>query len=297
MPESNNNLVELTDKDINPEGLHERIDSLTEKMLAMPQVEAPVIHRFAPGLYIREVNLPAGAFVVGHEHKTEHFNIMLKGHLIMVNEDGSVTDFIAPQSYVAQPGLKVVYIVEDTVWQNIFPSNETDIDKLEELLLIKDENFKLNEEMQEAATRVEHDADRFSYSYMKNDLGFTEDYLRALTEDESDQIPMPGPVHPYRLSKSLIEGTGYFLTVKAESGAILAPSRIGDKRTPAGRYVNHSGNPNSEMRPCSNGNLYLVAIKDIDGCIGGNIGTEVTIDYKKTISLLSKNNGEKLCQQ
>ena len=297
MAESDNNMAcVITEKDIAPEGFFDRIDNVVEKMLSMPQAEAPIVHRFSSGLYIREVHLTAGSFVVGHEHKTEHFNIMLKGHLIMINEDGTTTEFIAPQSYVAKPGRKVVYIIEDTVWQNIFPSDETDIDKLEDHLLNKSESFKINEEMLAATARIEHESDRFSYRDMLVDFNLTEEIARLMSENEDDQVPMPGPVHPYRLGKSPIEGTGYFLTVKAKAGDILAPARINDKRTPAGRYVNHSGKPNAEMRMGPDDSIYLVAIKDIDGCLGGNIGTEVTTNYGKTLAMLNFS-GEKLCQQ
>lgn len=300
MPTDNSSLAaSVNPSDLEPVGLFNRIDELTEKMLAMPQAPMPVIHRFAPGLYIREVHMQKGSFVIGHVHRTEHFNVMLQGHLIMVNEDGTTTEYIAPQSYVAEPGRKVAYIVEDVVWQNIFPATETDIDALEERLLIKSEKCLLNEKMVAASKRVEHEADRFSYREMLSNFDLTEKQVRAISENEADQIDMPYPVHPYRLAKSPIEGKGYFLTVPAKAGAILAPSRIGDKRTPAGRYVNHSGTPNAMMKEGPDGTLYLVAIKDINGCMGGDVGEEVTTDYAHTLNLLASkiSSGEKLCQQ
>ena len=268
----------LTEKDLCPEGMHERINEVAEKMLSMPQVEAPIIHRFSPGLYIREVSLKAGSFVVGYIHKHDHFNVMLKGHLIMINEDGSTTDFIAPQSYTAKPGRKVVYIVEDTVWQNIYPTDETDIEKIEGMFLDKDADTPLTSEQLANTSRAEFEADRFDYAYMLKNNGLTEEFAREIAEREDDLIPMPGNVHPYRIGSSPIEGKGYFLTVGAKAGALLAPARIGDMRTHAGRFVNHSCTPNAEMRKGPDSTIYLIAIKDIDGCIGGSIGTEVTTD-------------------
>lgn len=293
----NNSPVEvLTQKDIAPEGLHQRINEVTEKMLAMPQAEASVIHRFSPGLYIREVSLKAGSFIIGYIHKHDHFNIMLKGHLIMINEDGSITDFIAPQSYTAKPGRKVVYIVEDTVWQNIYPTDETDIDKIEEMFLDKGADAPLTDEQLANTSRAEFEADRFDYSYMLANNGLTEEFVREIAEREDDLIPMPGNVHPYRIGISLIEGKGYFLTVGAKAGVLLAPARIGDMRTNAGRFVNHSRSPNAEMRKGPDNTIYLVAIKNIDGCMGGSIGTEVTTDYQRTMNLLGLT-GDKICRQ
>ena len=34
-----------------------------------------------------------------------------------------------------------------------------------------------------------------------------------------------------------------------------------------------------------NGNIDLVAIKDISGCCGGDLGEEITIDYRQAVSL------------
>jgi len=294
----NTTLCSFSLNNITPTELFDRVDDVAEKMLEYPQVKSPVIHRFAPGLYIREVSLPAGAFVIGHEHKTEHFNVMLKGHLIMVNKDGSSTEIKAGYSYTAPPGRKIVYIIEDTVWLNVFPADETDIDVLEDRLLNKSDRFKLTEKQAIAAARVEHEADRFDYASVLEEFGMTEEFARKTAENEDDQIPMPGAVHPYRLASSSIEGVGYFLTLEAKKGVILAPANIDGKRTPAGRYVNHSLKPNAEMRFAADGNIYLVAIKDIDGCLGGGVGTEITIDYGRTLQLMaSRSGGEGLCQQ
>jgi hypothetical protein len=255
-----------------------------------------VILRFSDGLYLREVKMPAGSFVVGFEHKTEHFNVMLQGHLVMINEDGTTTDFIAPQTFSAPPGRKIAYIVEDVVWQNIFPANTRDIDELEDRLLNKSEDFKLTERQKKSAEIAEHEADRDDYNKMLERYNLTESIVRGLSENQLDQIPMPRNVHPYRIAESPIDGRGYFLTVGAKKGDILAPSRLNGNRTPAGRYVNHSCAPNARMQQGPHDSLYLVAIKDISGCMGGGIGTEITTDYGQTLDLLNIS-GDKLCQQ
>ena len=51
-------------------------DQVEAAFLEQPQADCPVTHRFGPGIYIREVLLPRGAYVVGHAHKTVHLNIM-----------------------------------------------------------------------------------------------------------------------------------------------------------------------------------------------------------------------------
>lgn len=111
------------------------LSELTSKMLDLPQVECPVRHQFAPGVYLREIFIPAGTFIVGHKHKTEHFCIVLKGRL-RVLIDGKVVEIAAPYSFVSKAGAqRAAYVMEDTIWQTIHPTDETDIDALEALLV------------------------------------------------------------------------------------------------------------------------------------------------------------------
>ena len=119
--------------------LADRINDLERCMLDMPQAECPVVHHFGPGLYIREMAAPAGALLVGHAHKHEHMNVLLKGKVIILNEIGVPEELVAPAVFVAKPGRKVAYVTEDMVWQNIYATEETDLDKLEEMFIDKSE--------------------------------------------------------------------------------------------------------------------------------------------------------------
>jgi quercetin dioxygenase-like cupin family protein len=106
-------------------------------LIDLPQLDLPLTHRFAPGLYFREIFMPQGALVIGHEHKTEHFNVVLTGKA-MVQIDGKVEIIAAPSVFVSKPGIrKVLYILEDMRWATLHPTDETDIAKLEDLLIIK----------------------------------------------------------------------------------------------------------------------------------------------------------------
>ena len=116
-------------KEIIKQGTPFDISELESKMLEVEQVECPVIHRFGPGMYIREVRISAGTLAVGHEQLFDHMNLFLQGNVIMLNEDGTTSDLKAPMIFTGQPGRKVGYIVEDMVWLNIYATEETDIDK------------------------------------------------------------------------------------------------------------------------------------------------------------------------
>jgi SET domain-containing protein len=75
-------------------------------------------------------------------------------------------------------------------------------------------------------------------------------------------------------------------TADIAAGEPVAPARRGGKRTPAGRYTNHGAHPNAAMMMLENGDIDLVAIKAIGGCLGGMDGEEITVDYGETLKLV-----------
>jgi len=113
----------------------QKVESLLPELRAMPQVDCNTQHYFGPNMYVREVTMPAGSVIIGKAHKAEHMCVMLQGRMLIINEDGSKTELVAPKTFVGTPGRKVAYIVETTVFQNIFVTDETDIDKLENMLV------------------------------------------------------------------------------------------------------------------------------------------------------------------
>jgi hypothetical protein len=108
------------------------IESVERQALRHPQADCPVTHRFAPGIYVREVIVPRGTFIIGHAHKTECLNMLIKGR-IRVMIDGVVTELTAPFAFNSAPGVrKVAYALEETIWANVHP-NPTDTQNLEQL--------------------------------------------------------------------------------------------------------------------------------------------------------------------
>ena len=96
-----------------------------------------VNHYFAPGIYVRELHMPKGMVLVGHKQKTETVNIFLKGKVALI-EDGELIYREAPFTYVAPAKhRKVGYVIEDMIWLNVFSSDETDVEILEDILVEK----------------------------------------------------------------------------------------------------------------------------------------------------------------
>lgn len=262
-------------------------------MLQQEQVDCPVTHRFGPGIYIREVILPAGATVVGHYHKQEHLNIMIAGRLALIDENGKSTELVAPFTYTASAGRKIAYVYETVLWHNVYATDETDVEKLEEMFLIKSDTFKKHQTEQRLLA-FEKNEDKEDYFKAIAEFELLEFDLRQASENEQDQIPFPYGNYKVMVSDSKIEGKGLFATGGIEEGECIAPVRINGLRTPAGRYTNHSKTPNAKMVLKDNGDIDLVATKYIAGCKGGQNGEEITVDYRQVLKLSL---GEVSCQE
>lgn len=128
------------------------IEVLEGEMLKLEQKEVPLEHMFAPGVYARQVVMPADTFVIGHEHKTEHFNIIMTGKAtVMMN--GVVHEVQAPAIIKSEAGVrKILYIREEMRWVTIHPTNETNIEKLEDMLVVKSDAFRHNQHLKEIET-------------------------------------------------------------------------------------------------------------------------------------------------
>lgn len=270
--------VKLTEKSI------QRVE---EKMLQMEQANCPVVHRFGPGIYIRELSMRAGTLAIGHRQKCVHMNVFIKGRVTVVNDDGSHTELVAPMTFVGKPGRKFGYVHEDVIWQNVYATNETDIETLESMFLEKSDAWQ-SAKREKDALLLECASDQEDYRNVLREFGFTEEIARAQSENEADQIPFPLGSYKVAVSRSAIEGKGLFATSAIDAGEVIAPARIAGKRTPAGRFTNHAAIPNACMVRRPDGDIELIAMKPIAGCAGGELGEEITIDYREALRLQIK---------
>lgn len=264
------------------------VEQLESHMLQLPQAECPVVHHFGPGVYIREVTLPAGTFAVGHAQRHEHLNIMLTGKVAILGDDGNTKILQAPMIFVGQPGRKVGLILETCIWQNVYPNTdeERSIDELENKWLDKSSTWQSHQTAQQLQLIDLHQQDRDDFVEVARLSGFDLTTIRSQSENETDQIQMPeGQGVKVTIRPSPIEGLGVFLSFPVEEGEVIAPARIQGLRTPVGRYTNHSRNPNAIFVKTESGDIHLVAKRRIAGCSGGNQGEEVTVDYRQALAL------------
>ena len=116
------------------ETTREKVNRLEDALRSVPQVDCPIRHHFAPGIYAREITIPKGTVLVGAIHKCESLVVLSAGKLRLVTDDGTV-EITAPYTMTCTPGAKNAAVaLEDSVWTNFFATEETDTDKLVEIL-------------------------------------------------------------------------------------------------------------------------------------------------------------------
>lgn len=108
----------------------QQIVRLEELILHGEQVETPTRHYFAPGLYAREMFIPAGTVLTGAVHRTEHLALFVGD--ITVWTEGGMTRLTGHHTFVSKPGAKRVgYAHADTWCTGFFPTDKTDVAELE----------------------------------------------------------------------------------------------------------------------------------------------------------------------
>ena len=115
----------------------EKIARLEQQMAGMEQTMPPVKHHFAPGLYAREMLLPAGLLIVGKIHKHAHINTISFGHVTVYTEFGE-SELRGPLTFTSEVGTKRVVLAHaDTLWTTYHVTEETDLDKIEDYVIAK----------------------------------------------------------------------------------------------------------------------------------------------------------------
>jgi len=117
-----------------PETLRDRVENLQEAYSKRPQVDCPVRHYFAPGVFAREITIPKGTALFGAVHTTENLAVLSAGRLLLVTDSGLV-EVSAPHILTVKPGTKnAAEALETSVWTNFYPNpeNETNLEKLAE---------------------------------------------------------------------------------------------------------------------------------------------------------------------
>ena len=120
----------------------DRADNILRLMLEMMSwpsdelVDYPVKHYFAPGMYAREMFIPKGAKIIGKVHRHSHLNTIAYGDITVATFAG-VERHIGHKTLTSPAGVqRAVLANEDTLWTTYHLTNETDLEKIEEEIIM-----------------------------------------------------------------------------------------------------------------------------------------------------------------
>jgi len=117
--------------------INQCICAMEEYLKDFEQTELPLKHHFAYGTYTREMFLPADTYVTGKIHRHSCINILAKGKVCVVTEEGQY-DIEAPYVFVSGNGVKkALYVFEDSIWITVHPwSGDEDLEKIGEEMIV-----------------------------------------------------------------------------------------------------------------------------------------------------------------
>ena len=137
-------LERIKEKEILKDIPREKILAFQEELSKLPGAflgdtdQCPLTHKFAPGVYVREIFIPKGTCIVGKIHKHDHPNFLMSGEVMVITEYQGREHLKAPLSIISKAGTKrIVLALEDTVWITVHATNETDLEKIEEVVIAK----------------------------------------------------------------------------------------------------------------------------------------------------------------
>jgi hypothetical protein len=119
----------------------EAIVRLQRLLETYPQIDLPVNHRFAHGIYVRELPMPAGTICVGKTHRFSHVFFVLSGDVTILTDIG-IERVQGPYTFISEGDVKRVVITHtDTVFMTIHHTNETDVEAIESEIIIPEVNL------------------------------------------------------------------------------------------------------------------------------------------------------------
>jgi hypothetical protein len=252
-----------------------QIQNLQEELLKMPQADIVTEHNFLPNIYERKITIPPWTVLTGAEHKTD-YKIRLEKGTIAVNIGDKVQIMTAPMEFEAKAGAQRVGRVfeDEVVWVDVYENSDNcqDLTILEERLYVVP-NCGLGENR----VALEISNAQADYKLFLDQIGLNQVEMDKIVTNESDVIDMPDNVH-VELRDSKIHGKGLFVTKSFKKGEIVCPGRLNGKRTPGGRFINHSYDSN--ILPIKVGDdIYAMAVRDIYE------NEELLVDYRSSMRI------------
>lgn len=120
----------------------DRMHELQGVLLTQDQAWHGENHHFAPGVYLREFRTFEDTVLVGKTHRHEHLFVLLEGKCTVATEGEAIT-LEAPYIGKSPAGVKrALHTHTDIIWVTIHATEETDVAKIEEWLVVPDDEVR-----------------------------------------------------------------------------------------------------------------------------------------------------------
>jgi hypothetical protein len=252
-----------------------QIEHLQDEILKMPQSDIITEHLFSDGIYERVITIPAWTVLTGAAHKTD-YKIRLEKGTIAVNVGSEVKVLTAPFELDAKAGEQRVGRVfdEEVIWRDIYenPDNCQNLEILENRLYIVPDCGLGENRVALQIKNAQND-----YSLFLSQIGINQEEMDKIVTIESDLMEMPED-YAVELRKSKIHGLGMFALKDFEIGEVICAGRLNGKRTPAGRFINHSFESNI-LPQLVGDDIYAVATRKI------HANEELLVDYRASMRI------------
>ena len=252
-----------------------QIENLQDELLKMPQSEIVTEHIFTDGIYERVITIPPWTVLTGAAHKTD-YKIKLEKGTIAVNVGTEVKILTAPCELEAKAGEQRVGRVfdEEVIWRDIYKNS----DNCQDLTIIEDRLYVVPEcGLGENRVALQIKNAQNDYSLFLSQIGINQEEMDKIVTIESDLMEMPEG-YAVELRKSKIHGLGMFALKDFEIGEVICAGRLNGKRTPAGRFINHSFESNI-LPQLVGDDIYAVATRKI------HANEELLVDYRASMRI------------
>jgi SET domain len=258
----------------------DKVAFMAYKLGQMRGAETPIHEVFENGFYIRVMTVPKDVLFIGRKHLVGHEVTLVKGSCIYCAPDGLKYLIKAPFTMQSPPGFYAVFLsLEDMIAYTKHPNPEESRDgKALEAKAFEPPEVVLRRGRVVSA-RLDYQALLMEFKLRDKDIqritGRTDDIVDWYSDD-------------WYLFPSAVAGSGVFAAHDFAAGDLIGPARLSGKRTPLGRFVNHSNEPNAEI-VIRGDDLYL---KALTSCLRHE---ELFTDYRKILEF-NPELGKVLCQ-
>jgi hypothetical protein len=110
------------------------IYTMEKVLLSGEQIELPIQHEFAFGIYLRKIYIPKGIALTGRVHKQDDLQIVFSGDISIATENG-LTRFSGFNTFTSKAGIKpFAFAHEDTWYATAHHTHLTDLSEIEKEL-------------------------------------------------------------------------------------------------------------------------------------------------------------------